>query len=97
MPGTSQAAAPLAGNKDVVELFSILREHSSPSLADFQELLKQVGTMEQQRSGGAGTNGHAARPCRNGAPRHPAVNAMRESGHFCTSTGAGTAGKAIPL
>ena len=48
MPRASRTAAPLAGNRDVAELLSILREQSPPSLADFQKLLEQVGTMEQQ-------------------------------------------------
>ena len=48
MPRIIRTAAPLAGNRNVAELLSILREHSSPSLADFQELLDRVGTLEQQ-------------------------------------------------
>ena len=83
MPGTSQAAAPLAGNKDVVELFSILREHSSPSLADFQELLKQVGTMEQQLEAAVRELTAMRRDLAEmERRRHPAVNAMRKAVTF---------------
>lgn len=48
MPGTNRTAAPLARNRAVAELLSILRETKSPSLEDFQTLLHTVSGMEQQ-------------------------------------------------
>lgn len=80
MPRTSRTAAPLAGNRDVTELLSILREQSSPSLADFQKLLEQVGTMEQQLEAAvrelAAMRRDVAEMERR---RHPAANAMRQA------------------
>lgn len=79
MPRTSRTAAPLAGNRDVAELLSILREQSSPSLADFQKLLEQVGTMEQQLEAAVRELAAMRRDLAEMERRHPAVNAMRKA------------------
>ena len=80
MPRTSRTAAPLAGNRDVAELLSILREQSSPSLADFQKLLEQVGTMEQQLEAAVRELAAMRRDLAEmERRRHPAVNAMRKA------------------
>ena len=80
MPRTSRTAAPLAGNRDVAELLSILREHSSPSLADFQELLDRVGTLEQQLEAAVQELAAMRRDLAEmERRRHPAANAMRQA------------------
>ena len=80
MPKTSRTAAPLAGNRDVADLLSILREQSSPSLADFQKLLEQVGTLEQQLEAAVRELAAMRRDLAEmERRRHPAVNAMRKA------------------
>lgn len=80
MPRTSRTAAPLAGNRDVAELLSILRKHSSPSLADFQELLDRVGTLEQQLEAAVQELTAMRRDLAEmERRRHPAANAMRQA------------------
>lgn len=80
MPRTSRTAAPLAGNRNVAELLSILREQSSPSLVDFQKLLEQVGTMEQQLEAAVRELAAMRRDLAEmERRRHPAANAMRKA------------------
>lgn len=80
MPRTSRAAAPLAGNKEAAELLSILREHTSPSFKDFQELLEQVGTMERQLEAAVQELAAMRRDLAEmERRRHPAANAMRQA------------------
>lgn len=80
MPRTSRTAAPPAGNRDVADLLSILREHSSPLLADFQELLDRVGTLEQQLEAAVQELAAMRRDLAEmERRRHPAANAMRQA------------------
>lgn len=80
MPITNRTAAPLAGNKNVADLLSILREQSLPSLVDFRELLDRVDALERQLEAAvrelvAMRHDLAEMEHR----RHPAVNTMRKA------------------
>lgn len=80
MPRTSRTAAPLAGNKAVMELLSILRENKSPLLEDFQALLHTVSGMEQQLEAAVrelAVMRHDLTEMER--RRHPAANAMRKA------------------
>ncbi len=80
MPRTRRAAAQLAGNRDVVELLSILREHASPSLGDLQELLDRVNTMERQLEATVRELAAMRRDLAEAERRrHSAANAMRKA------------------
>lgn len=80
MPKTSRTAVPLAGNRNVAELLSVLREQSSPSLADFQELLNRVDTLEQQLEAAVRELAAMRRDLAEmERRRHPAANAMRKA------------------
>ncbi len=80
MPKTSRTAEPLAGNRDVADLLSVLREQSSPSLADFQKLLDCVGTMEQQLEAAVQELATMRRDLAEmERRRHPAANVMRKA------------------
>lgn len=80
MPRTNRTAAPLAGNRDVAELLSILRGHASPSLHDFQELLNQVDTLERQLEAAVRELAAMRRDLAElERRRHPAANAMRKA------------------
>lgn len=80
MPRTNRTAAPLAGNRDVAELLSILRGHASPSLHDFQELLNQEDTLERQLEAAVRELAAMRRDLAEAERRrHPAANAMRKA------------------
>lgn len=80
MPRASRVAVLPAGNREAAELLSILRENTSPSFKDFQELLEQVGTMERQLEAAVRELSAMRRDLAEMEHRrHPAANAMRKA------------------
>ena len=73
-------SVPLAKNKKVTELLTLLQKHNSPSLADFRMLLNKVNEVEQQLEA-AVRELAAMRQALDEAEqrRHPAANTMRKA------------------